>query len=174
VDTVTGILYIKDILVAMAAGEVKREDGIQRFIRPAYFIPENKRVSELLSEMQRERFQIAIVIDEFGGTAGLVTLEDLIEEIVGSIHDELETEEKDVQIVDEMNFVVSGQSALDEVNELLGTDLHSADFNTLGGFVFGLFGRMPKVGEQLKYRNIKLEVLELEGRKIAKVKITKL
>jgi CBS domain containing-hemolysin-like protein len=174
VDTVTGILYIKDILVAMAAGEVKREDGIQRFIRPAYFIPENKRVSELLSEMQRERFQIAIVIDEFGGTAGLVTLEDLIEEIVGSIHDELETEEKDVQIVDEMNFVVSGQSALDEVNELIGTSLQSADFNTLGGFVFGLFGRMPKVGEQLKYRNIKLEVLELEGRKIAKVKITKL
>jgi putative hemolysin len=174
VDTVIGILYIKDILVAMAAGEVKREDGIQRFIRPAYFIPQNKRVSELLSEMQRERFQIAIVIDEFGGTAGLVTLEDLIEEIVGSIHDELEAEEKDVQIVDEKNFVVSGQSALDEVNELLGTSLQSADFNTLGGFVFGLFGRMPKVGEQLKYRNIKLEVLELEGRKIAKVKITKL
>jgi magnesium and cobalt exporter, CNNM family len=174
VDTVIGILYIKDILVAMAAGEVKREDGIQRFIRPAYFIPQNKRVSELLSEMQRERFQIAIVIDEFGGTAGLVTLEDLIEEIVGSIHDELETEEKDVQIVDEKNFVVSGQSALDEVNELLGTSLQSTDFNTLGGFVFGLFGRMPKVGEQLKYRNIKLEVLELEGRKISKVKITKL
>ncbi len=174
VDTVIGILYIKDILVAMAAGEVKREDGIQLFIRPAYFIPENKRVSELLSEMQRERFQLAIVIDEYGGTAGLVTLEDLIEEIVGSIHDELESEEKDVQIVDEKNFVVSGQSALDEVNELLGTNLQSTDFNTLGGFVFGLFGRMPKVGEQLKYRNLKLEVLELEGRKISKVRITKL
>ena len=110
IDTVIGILYIKDILVAMSAGEVKREDGIQRFIRPAYFIPENKRVSELLSEMQRERFQIAIVIDEYGGTSGLVTLEDLIEEIVGSIHDELETAEKDVEIVDEKNFVVSGQS----------------------------------------------------------------
>ncbi len=81
---------------------------------------------------------------------GLVTLEDLIEEIVGSIHDELEAEEKDVQIVDEKNFVVSGQSALDEVNELLDTNLQSTDFNTLGGFVFGLFGRMPKVGEQLK------------------------
>ncbi len=174
VDTVIGILYIKDILVAMATGEVKREDGIEPFIRPAYFIPENKRVSELLSEMQRERFQLAIVIDEYGGTAGLVTLEDLIEEIVGSIHDELESEEKDVQIVDEKNFVVSGQSALDEVNELLGTSLQSTDFNTLGGFVFGLFGRMPKVGEQLKYRNLKLEVLELEGRKISKVKITKL
>jgi putative hemolysin len=174
IDTVIGILYIKDILVAMSAGEVKREDGIQRFIRPAYFIPENKRVSELLSEMQRERFQIAIVIDEYGGTAGLVTLEDLIEEIVGSIHDELDTEEKEVEIVDEKNFVVSGQSALDEVNELLGANLQSKDFNTLGGFVFGLFGRMPKVGEQLRYKNLKLEVLELDGRKIDKVKITKL
>jgi putative hemolysin len=174
VDTVTGILYIKDILVAMAAGEVKREDGIRQFIRPAYFIPENKRVSELLSEMQRDRFQIAIVIDEYGGTSGLVTLEDLIEEIVGSIHDELEAEEKDVQIVDEKNFVVSGQSALDEVNELLGTNLQSTEFNTLGGFAFGLFGRMPKVGEQLKYKNLKLEVLDLEGRKISKIKITKL
>jgi CBS domain containing-hemolysin-like protein len=174
IDTVVGILYIKDILVAMSAGEVMREDSIQRFIRPAYFIPENKRVSELLSEMQRERFQIAIVIDEYGGTSGLVTLEDLIEEIVGSIHDELETAEKEVEIVDEKNFVVSGQSALDEVNELLGTSLQSKDFNTLGGFVFGLFGRMPKVGEQLKYKNLKLEVLELEGRKIDKVKITKL
>ncbi|MGE5717421.1 MAG: hemolysin family protein, partial [Acidobacteriota bacterium] len=174
VDTVIGTLYIKDILVAMAAGEVKREDAIRPFIRQAYFIPENKRVSELLSEMQRERFQLAIVIDEYGGTAGLVTLEDLIEEIVGSIHDELEAEQKDVQIVDEKNFVVSGQSALDEVNELLGTDLQSTDFNTIGGFVFGLFGRMPKAGEQLRYRNLKLEVLEVEGRKISQVKITKL
>jgi putative hemolysin len=174
IDTVIGILYIKDILVAMSTGEVKREEDIRHFIRPAYFIPENKRVSELLSEMQRERFQLAIVIDEFGGTSGLVTLEDLIEEIVGSIHDELETEEKEVQIVDEKNFVVSGQSALDEVNELLGTSLQSKDFNTLGGFVFGLFGRMPKVGEQLKYKNLKLEILELEGRKISKIKITKL
>jgi CBS domain containing-hemolysin-like protein len=174
VDTVIGSLYIKDILAALASGEIKREESIQRFIRPAYFIPENKRLSELLSEMQLERFQLAIVIDEYGGTAGLVTLEDLIEEIVGSIHDELESEVKDVQIVDEKNFVVSGQSAIDEVNELLDTNLQSQDFNTLGGFVFGLFGRMPKVGEQLKYKNLRLEVLELEGRKISKVKITKL
>jgi putative hemolysin len=173
VDTVIGILYIKDILVAMASGDVDREDGIQSYIRPAYFIPENKRVSELLSEMQRDRFQIAIVIDEYGGTSGLVTLEDLIEQIVGSIHDELETEEKDVEIVDEKNFVVSGQSDLGEVNDLLDVNLQSNDFNTLGGFLFGLFGRMPKVGEQLRYKNIKLEVLDLEGRKISKIKVTK-
>jgi putative hemolysin len=174
VDTVIGILYVKDILIAMSSGEVKRDDRIQKFIRPAYFIPENKQVSELLSEMQRQKFQIAIVIDEYGGTAGLVTLEDLIEQIVGSIHDELETVEKDVEIVDEKNLVVSGQSGIDEVNELLGTGLQSTDFNTIGGFVFGLFGRMPKVGEQLRYRDVKFEILELEGRKIDKVKITKL
>jgi len=158
----------------MSSRDVSREDGIRQFIRPAYFIPENKRVSELLSEMQRERFQIAIVIDEYGGTSGIVTLEDLIEEIVGSIHDELESEEKDVQIVDEKNLVISGQSALDEVNELVGSNLQSKEFNTLGGFLFGLFGRMPKVGELLKYKNLKLEVLELDGRKITKIKITKL
>ncbi len=174
IDTVIGILYIKDILVAMSTRDVNREAGIRQFIRPAYFIPENKRVSELLAEMQRDRFQIAIVIDEYGGTSGLVTLEDLIEEIVGNIHDELEAEEKDVQIVDEKNLVVSGQSALDEVNELIGSNLQSKEFNTLGGFLFGLFGRMPKVGELLKYKNLKLEVLELEGRKITKIKITKL
>lgn len=174
VDSVIGILYVKDILIAMSEGDVRREDQIRRFIRPAYFIPENKRVSELLSEMQREKFQIAIVIDEYGGTAGLVTLEDLIEEIVGSIHDELDSVDRDVEIVDEKTFVVSGQSELDEVNDQIGAQLQSKDFNTIGGFVFGLFGRMPKPGEQLRYKDLKIEVLGLDGRKIEKVKITKL
>ncbi len=174
VDSVVGILYIKDILVSMAAGDVNREDPAGPFIRQAYFIPENKPVSELLAEMQREKFQIAIVIDEFGGTAGLVTLEDLIEEIVGSIHDELESGDKDVQIVDEKNVVVSGLAEIDEVNELLAAGLQSKDFNTIGGFLFGLFGRMPRQGEQLRYKNFKFEVLELDGRKIDKIKITKL
>ena len=174
VDTVIGILYVKDILIDLSSGNIKRDEGIQRFIRPAYFIPENKRVSELLSEMQREKFQIAIVIDEYGGTAGLVTTEDLVEEIVGSIQDELDTEEKEVEIVDEKNFVVAGQSGLDEVNDLLGAQLHSEDFNTIGGFVFGLFGRMPRVGEQLRYKDLKFEILQHEGKKIEKIKITKL
>jgi putative hemolysin len=161
VDTVIGILYVKDILIAMSSGDVKQDDPIQPFIRQAYFIPENKKVSELLAEMQRDKFQIAIVIDEFGGTAGLVTLEDLIEEIVGSIHDELESGDKDVEVVDEKN-------------ELLGTGLQTKEFNTIGGFVFGLFGRMPRAGEQIRYKDLKFEVLELDGRKIDKIKITKL
>ncbi|NTW57695.1 MAG: HlyC/CorC family transporter [Nitrospirae bacterium] len=174
VDTVIGILYVKDILIAMSSGDVKRDDPIQPFIRQAYFIPENKKVSELLAEMQRDKFQIAIVIDEFGGTAGLVTLEDLIEEIVGSIHDELESVDRDVEVVDEKNVMVSGQAEIDEVNELLDVHIHTKDFNTIGGFVFGLFGRMPRVGEQLRYKDLKFEILELDGRKIDKIKITKL
>jgi magnesium and cobalt exporter, CNNM family len=174
VDTVVGIIYVKDLLIAMAGRDVRHEDPIHPFIRQAYFIPENKRVSELLAEMQRDKFQIAIVIDEFGGTAGIVTLEDLIEEIVGSIHDELDAEEKDVQVVDEKNVVVSGQAQIDEVNELLDVQIQSKDFNTIGGFVFGLFGRMPRAGEQLRTKELKFEVLELEGRKIDKIKITKL
>ena len=174
VDTVIGILYVKDILIAMSSGDVKRDDPIQPFIRQAYFIPENKKVSELLAEMQRDKFQIAIVIDEFGGTAGLVTLEDLIEEIVGSIHDELESVDRDVEVVDEKNVMVSGQSEIDEVNELLDTRIQTTDFNTIGGFVFGLFGRMPRAGEQIRYKDLKFEVLELDGRKIDKIKITKL
>jgi putative hemolysin len=174
VDTVVGIIYVKDLLIAMATREVRHEDPIRPFVRQAYFIPENKRVSELLAEMQRDKFQIAIVIDEFGGTAGLVTLEDLVEEIVGNIHDELDAGEKDVQIVDEKNVVVSGQAQIDEVNELLNAKLQSSDFNTIGGYVFGLFGRMPRIGEQLRARDLKFEVLELDGRKIDKIKITKL
>jgi len=174
VDTVTGIVYVKDILIAMAAGKARPQDPILPFVRPAYFIPENKKVRDLLSEMQREKLQIAIVIDEFGGTAGLVTLEDLVEEIVGNIHDELDAEESEVQVVDEKNVVVSGQAEIDEVNELLGTELQSKDFNTIGGLLFGLFGRMPRIGEQLRYKELKFEVLELDGRKIDKMKITKL
>jgi putative hemolysin len=174
VDTVIGIIYVKDLLIAMATRDVRHEDPIRPFVRQAYFIPENKRVSELLDEMQRDKFQIAIVIDEFGGTAGLVTLEDLIEEIVGSIHDELDAEEKEVQVVDEKNVVVAGQAQIDEVNELLNVHLQSKDFNTIGGYVFGLFGRMPRIGEQLRAKDLKFEVLELDGRKIDKIKITKL
>ncbi|HEX9860125.1 MAG TPA: transporter associated domain-containing protein, partial [Nitrospirota bacterium] len=105
---------------------------------------------------------------------GLVTIEDLMEEIVGSIQDEYDKEEKDVHIVDEKNFVVSGMAELDEVSDELGINLESVDFNTLGGFVFGLFGRMPRPGETLKYRDLKFEVLEMDERRIERLKITKL
>jgi len=174
VDNVQGILYVKDLMIAISKGEVDQESPISRLIRPAYFIPENKKIRELLTVMQAQKLQMVIVIDEYGGTSGLVTLEDLMEEIVGSIQDEYDKEEKEVQIVDEKTSVVAGTTELDEVNDELGISITSEDFNTIGGFVFGLFGRMPRPGETLKYRDLKFEVLEMDGRKIGSIKITKL
>ncbi|MFA4829569.1 MAG: hemolysin family protein [Thermodesulfovibrionales bacterium] len=176
IDNVTGILYVKDILIKMAKGRIQTGFPITDLVREAYFIPENKMATELLDEMQKNKFQIAIVMDEYGGTAGLITLEDIIEEIVGGLQDEFEAmeAEKEVEIIDERTFMVSGTTGLDEVNELVGSELVSADFHTIGGFVFGLFRRLPKIGEQVKYHNLRFLILEMEDKKISKVKITKL
>ncbi|HLB25546.1 MAG TPA: hemolysin family protein [Nitrospirota bacterium] len=173
VDNVQGVLYVKDLLVAMSRGELDPESPIRRMVRPAYFIPETKRVRQLLTEMQEQKIQMVIVIDEYGGTAGLITLEDLMEEIVGSIQDEFDSEESEVQIVDEKTVVVSGSADLDEVSQEIGINIESEDFNTIGGFVFGLFGRMPRPGETLKYHDLKFEVLEMNERKISRLKVTK-
>lgn len=175
-DNVVGILYIKDILIKMAEEKISPETPIKNFVREAYFIPENKPISELLNEMQKKKFQIAIVMDEYGGTAGLITLEDLMEEIVGSLQDEFEKikAEKDVEVIDERTFIVSGTTSLDEVSDLVGARLESPDFHTIGGFVFGLFGRLPKEGEQIRYHNLRFLILSMEQRKISKIKITKL
>ncbi len=174
-DNVVGILYIKDILIKMSEGKVDRNTPIRNFVRDAYFIPENKKISELLAEMQKRKFQIAMVMDEYGGTAGLITLEDLMEEIVGSLQDEFEKiqAEKDVEIIDERTFIVAGTTPLDEVSELVDVKLESEDFHTIGGYVFGLFGRLPREGEQIRYHNLRFLVLQMDGKKIAKIKITK-
>ncbi|MEK7864298.1 MAG: hemolysin family protein, partial [Nitrospirota bacterium] len=174
IDSVTGILYVKDIVKQMAQGKIENYTPITEIVREAYYIPENKMVTELLDEMQKNKFQIAIVMDEYGGTAGLITLEDIMEEIVGGLQDEFEAMEgeKEVEIIDERTSIVAGQTGLDEINELVGSELISEDFHTIGGFVFGLFKRLPKVGEQVRYHNLRFLILEMEDRKISKVKIT--
>ena len=176
VDNIIGVLYVKDILRKMAKEEVTPNSPIRSFIRDAYYIPESKMVTALLDEMQKNKFQIAIVLDEHGGTAGLITLEDIMEEIVGGLQDEFEAieAEKEVEVVDERTFVVSGTTGMDEINELVSTDLDSKDFHTIGGFLFGLFGRLPKVGEQLRYHGLRFLILEMDGKKIEKLKITKI
>ncbi|RJQ15299.1 MAG: HlyC/CorC family transporter [Nitrospiraceae bacterium] len=176
VDNIIGVLYVKDILRKMAKEEVTPDTPIRSFIRDAYYIPESKMVTALLDEMQKNKFQIAIVLDEHGGTAGLITLEDIMEEIVGGLQDEFEAieAEKEVEVVDERTFVVSGSTGIDEINELVGIELDSEEFHTIGGLLFGLFGRLPKVGEQLRYHGLRFLILELDGKKIDKVKITKL
>lgn len=174
VDSILGILYIKDIMRTMAQTSVEGL-SVSNFMREAYYIPENKMVTELLDEMQKKNFHIAVVVDEYGGTAGLVTLEDIMEEIVGGLQDEFEAIEaqKEVEVIDEHTFLVSGQTPLDEIDELIGVKLASEDFNTIGGFVFGLFGRLPKIGEQVRLQNLGFLIIEMEERKISKIKITK-
>lgn len=176
VDNITGVLYVKSILRMMAEKEVTPQTPIKEFVKDAYYIPESKMVTALLDEMQKNKFQIAIVVDEHGGTAGLITLEDIMEEIVGGLQDEFEAieAEKEVEIIDESTFIVSGSTGIDEVNELIGVNLESEEFNTIGGFLFGLFGRLPKVGEQLRYQGLKFLILEMEGKRIDKIRITRL
>ncbi|MBI4825611.1 MAG: HlyC/CorC family transporter [Nitrospirae bacterium] len=176
VDNIIGMLYVKDILRKMAKEEVTPQTNITGLVRDAYYIPESKMVTSLLDDMQKNKFQIAVVIDEYGGTAGIITLEDMIEEIVGGLQDEFEAieAEKEVEIVDESTFVVSGSTSIDEINSLVGLQLDSEEFNTIGGFLFGLFGHLPKVGEQVKFRNVRLLILEMDGKKIEKIKITKI
>ncbi|MBI4849618.1 MAG: HlyC/CorC family transporter [Nitrospirae bacterium] len=176
VDNIIGVLYVKDILRKMSREEVSPNSPIKSFIRDAYYIPESKMVTALLDEMQKNKFQIAIVLDEHGGTAGLITLEDIMEEIVGGLQDEFEAieAEKEVEIVDERTFVVSGSTGIDEINELVGIEIASQEYHTIGGLLFGLFGRLPKIGEQLRYHGLRFLILEMDGKKIEKVKITKL
>ncbi|RJQ46924.1 MAG: HlyC/CorC family transporter [Nitrospiraceae bacterium] len=176
VDNIIGVLYVKDILRKMSKEEITPNTPIKNFIRDAYYIPESKMVTALLDEMQKNKFQIAIVLDEHGGTAGLITLEDIMEEIVGGLQDEFEAmeSEKEVEVVDERTFVVSGYTGMDEINELVGIKLDTEEFHTIGGFLFGLFGRLPKVGEQLRYHGLRFLILEMDGKKVEKVKITRL
>jgi putative hemolysin len=176
IDDVQGLLYIKDILIRMAEDNVTELTRVSEIMREPYFVPENKMISELLDEMQKKKFQIAIIIDEYGGTDGLVTFEDIMEVIVGGMQDEFEEyeQEKEVEIIDERTFIVAGTTSIDEVNELVGAELSTEDFNTIGGFVFGLFGRLPHVGEQVRFHSLRFLVLEMEGKKISKLKITKL
>jgi CBS domain containing-hemolysin-like protein len=176
VDNITGVLYVKDIVRKMAKEEVPPQTSIKNFVRDAFYIPESKMVTALLDDMQKNKFQIAIVVDEHGGTAGLITLEDIMEEIVGSLQDEFEAieAEKEVEVLDERTFVVTGSTGIDEINELVGVEITDEEFHTIGGFTFGLFGHLPKVGEQLRYHGLRFLILEMDGKKIEKIKITKI
>lgn len=176
VDNIIGVLYLKDILRKMAEEDVPSDTPIRGFVRDAFYIPESKMVTALLDDMQKNKFQIAIIVDEHGGTTGLITLEDIMEEIVGGLQDEFEAieAEKEVEVVDERTFVVSGSTGIDEINELVGIEIESEEFHTIGGFLFGLFGHLPKTGEQLRYHDLRFLILEMEGKKIEKLKITRI
>jgi putative hemolysin len=170
-DNISGFVFVKD-LVALDVSDDAR--SITPFLRPAVVVPESKRVPELLKQFQRQQTQIAIVVDEYGGTAGLVTIEDMLEEIVGEIRDEYDVESE--PIVDEGNgrFVFNGKVDIDEVNQRLGVQIEREGFETVGGYLLTHLGRVPAVGERVEVDGLIVEVLEVERRRIHKVRITRL
>jgi CBS domain containing-hemolysin-like protein len=170
-DNIVGVLYAKDLLRRMH--ESKKEAKVRDLARAPLFVPEQKKVSELLREMQDQHIHMAIVVDEYGGTAGLVTIEDLIEEIVGEIVDEYDREEPLVEPVDDRTIRVDAKMPIDEVNELLGVELPHEEWNTVGGLVFGLTGRVPQPGEEVRYDGLLFRTERVSGRRIQKVVITK-
>jgi len=166
-DNIVGIVYVKDLVALPPTAE----PPMTTLMRAAYFVPESKRVSELLKEMQRRQAPMAIVVDEYGGTAGLATVEDLLEEIVGEIRDEYDVESETV--VDEGNgtFVFSGKVNVDEVKDRLGIEVEREGFETVGGYLLSHLGRMPYVGERFDVDGLDVEVLEVERRRISKVRL---
>jgi CBS domain containing-hemolysin-like protein len=168
-DNVLGFVFVKDLIQLTGA----EDRAITTLMRPAYFVPETKRVSDLLKEFQRQQVQIAIVVDEYGGTAGLVTLEDLLEEIVGEIRDEYDEESE--PITDEGNgvFVFTGKVNIDEAGERLGVQFEPEGFETVGGFLLSHVGRVPAAGERFDIEGLAIEVLEAERRRVNKVRMRK-
>ncbi|HZA26799.1 MAG TPA: hemolysin family protein [Actinomycetota bacterium] len=168
-DEVVGVVYAKDVLRQLHAG---RHDGkLQDIARKPFFVPESKKVSELLRDMQNEKFHLAIVVDEFGSVSGLVTLEDLLEEIVGEIVDEYDREEPNVEPAGENRFRVNARLPVDELNELLDLELPNSEWDTVGGLMMGALGRLPQQGEQVEFEKLRFTAERVHGRRIAKVLI---
>ena len=172
-DNVVGILFAKDVLIKLAEDSTIEETVIDALIRPAHFVPNSKRLGKLLAEMRDGGHHMAIVVDEFGGIAGMVTLGQLIEEVVGDIKDELSREEEDFVVTGANAFQLDGGFRVEEANEELGLDLPVGDYETVAGFILNYLGRIPRQTEQLKYRDLKLVVTEMRGVKIEKVMVTK-
>ncbi len=174
-DNVVGFIYAKDLLIKQKRTDLKEEEeenGLKKMFRPAYFIPESKRVSELLKELQEKKVHMAIVLDEFGGTAGLVTIEDLLEEIVGEIFDEYDLEEALVEPINEHSYRIDARAYLDEVGEMLEVEFPEDVGDTLGGLVYNLVGHIPSMGEKVRFRNLDFFVEKVVGRRILKVIVT--
>jgi CBS domain containing-hemolysin-like protein len=165
------VLYAKDVLKRMH--ENKGDAKVTSLGRAPTFVPEQKKVAELLREMQTQRVHMSIVVDEYGGTAGLVTIEDLIEEIVGEIVDEYDKEEPLVEPIDETTIRVDAKMPIDEVNEILDTDLPDEEWDTIGGLVFGITGRVPIPGETIRFDSLEFKTERVTGRRIQKVVISK-
>ncbi len=169
-DNIVGFVFVKDLVTLESTDDAR---PITTVLRPAVVVPETKRVSELLKQFQRQQIQCAIVVDEYGGTAGLVTIEDMLEEIVGEIRDEYDVESEPIVDEGRGRFLFSGKVNIDEVAQRLGVEIEREGFETVGGYLLSHIGRVPAVGERFELDGLSVEVLDAERRRINKVRIAK-
>jgi len=172
-DNVVGVVSIKDILMAQAEGNLEKDSSIDGLIRSTVFVPESKRIAELFTEMQEMGNQMAIVVDEYGGIDGIVTMEQMLEQVVGHFGDELARRAKEFQAIDEYTYDVDAGMRIEEINEQLQLEIPEGDYETVAGFVLNRLGYIPKENEQVRYGDLKLVVKEMRGLKIEKLRITK-
>lgn len=170
-DDIIGIIYVKDLLKYIGTDLPKH--AMKKIMRPAMFVPESKSCGDLFKEMTSQHKQMAIVVDEYGGTAGIVTLEDIVEEIVGNIQDEYDDEEEEISKINETTFTIDGMTDIDELDEIISKEIPEGDYDTVAGFIISQLGYLPQEGEQneVVFENIKFTVLEVENRRIEKVRV---
>ncbi|MCS7228401.1 MAG: hemolysin family protein [Candidatus Kryptonium sp.] len=175
IDNIVGILYAKDIIQFIRNKTARKKFDIKKFLREPIFVPETMKLETLLQEFKQKKMHIAIVVDEFGGTAGLVTLQDIITEIFGEIERE-KTEEKHFEKISENEFLLDAGLTIEEVNELLGINLETtkSDYDTIGGFILDITGKIPKEKDVINYENLRFTIEKVESRRIKKVRIQKL
>ena len=164
-----GILYAKDLLFQEAKEE---EFNLRDYLREPHFTYEFKMTKNLFQEMRANRTHMVIVLDEYGGTDGMITIEDLIEEIVGEIEDEYDHDEEEIEVIKEDEYIVCGNVKIEDFNEMIGTNIESEDFDSIGGFVIGLFEKFPDVGEKIEFENISFLVEEVNRNRIEKMRVT--
>jgi CBS domain containing-hemolysin-like protein len=171
IDNIEGMIYVRDLLLAWADG--RENDSIKAFMRPAYFVPETKSAAELLKILQSNHYQIAIVVDEYGGVAGLVTVEDILEEIVGEIEDEDIEDEEIIEIIEggDGYFDVFGSVEIGKIERLFGMEIEDDDFTTIAGLVTSQIGYIPKTGEKLHFRGLDVEILKADEKKIGLLRL---
>jgi putative hemolysin len=169
IDNIIGVLYTKDMLKQLREGH--NSLPIRELVRPPYFVPESKKLDDLLHEIRQKRTHLAIVVDEYGSVAGLVTIEDLVEEIVGDIQDEYDREENLYEQVSQSEYIFDAKINLDEFNELMNTDLENEGYDTMGGFLLGQLDKIPVAGDTITYKNLIFTVLTTRGLRITKVRV---
>ena len=171
IDNITGLVYAKDLL--KYCGMDAQFVGMKKIIRQPFFIPETKNLEELLQEFKKKRVHMAIVMDEYGGTAGLVTIEDLLEEIVGDIQDEYDVEEELLHVQQDGSVVVDARLSIEELEEYFGIDIEREKFDSVGGLLFHLTGKIPRIGEEAETDTLHLTVLDADERKVRRVRIVR-